>query len=104
MPLRNILVAFLQRCPSLGYCQGWSFIAARLLDVMQEEEAFWTFTQIMEVMLPLDYFSNLQGIQTDMKVVMHLMGKQMPKLVEHLTKHNFDIELSLTKWLICLFT
>jgi hypothetical protein len=58
----------------------------------------------MEVMLPLDYFSNLHGIQTDMKVVMHVMGKQMPKLKEHLCKHNFDIELSLAKWLICLFT
>jgi hypothetical protein len=35
-------MAFVQRSPTLGYCQGWSFIVARLLYVMKEEEAFWT--------------------------------------------------------------
>jgi len=42
IPLRNVLTAYVQRCPTVGYCQGWNSIAARLLAVMQEEEAFWT--------------------------------------------------------------
>jgi len=41
VPLRNVLNAYVHRCPTLGYCQGWNSIAARLLMVMNEEEAFW---------------------------------------------------------------
>lgn len=40
-PLRNVLNAFVHRCPTIGYCQGWNSIAARLLLVCPEEEAFW---------------------------------------------------------------
>ena len=40
-PLRNVLTAFVVRNPTVGYCQGVNFIAARLLCCMDEEEAFW---------------------------------------------------------------
>ena len=40
----------------LGYCQGFNFIVGRLLQVMTEEEAFWTFTCIVENIMPVDYF------------------------------------------------
>lgn len=43
-------------------------IAARLLLVMEEEEAFWTLVQIIEVILPLDYYTNLLGVLIDLKV------------------------------------
>ncbi len=68
VPLRNVLNVYLQRCPTIGYCQGWNSIAARLLAVMQEEEAFWTLVQIIEVYLPIDYYSNLLGVLIDLKV------------------------------------
>lgn len=67
-PLRRVLSAFVQRCPTVGYCQGFNFIAARLLMAMPEEEAFWTLVQIVEVILPLDYYSNLVGVLLDIKV------------------------------------
>lgn len=31
------------------------------------------------------------------------MKKRLPKLCSHLEKFNFDLDLLLTKWLICLF-
>lgn len=31
------------------------------------------------------------------------MRKRLPKLCRHLDKFNFDLDLLLTKWLICLF-
>jgi hypothetical protein len=43
-------------------------IAARLLLVMEEEEAFWTLVQIIEVILPLDYYTNLLGVLIDLRV------------------------------------
>lgn len=63
VPLRNVLNAYVHRCPTLGYCQGWNSIVARLLIVMNEEEAFWMLVQIMEVYLPLDYY--LLGVLID---------------------------------------
>jgi hypothetical protein len=70
---------------------------------MQEEEAFWCLCQIIEVFLPIDYYSNLLGVLIDLKVFQDLMRKIMPKLCQHLDKFNFDLDLLLTKWLICLF-
>lgn len=80
IPLRNVLTAFVQRCPTIGYCQGFSFITARLLAVLEEEEAFWVLTQMIEVLLPIDYYSNLLGVLIDFKVFQHIMRKKLPKL------------------------
>ncbi len=101
VPLRNVLNAYVHRCPTLGYCQGWNSIAARLLMVMNEEEAFWMLVQIMEVYLPLDYY--LLGVLIDQRVFKDLMQKKLPKLCRHLEYYEFDVDLLLTKWLICLF-
>lgn len=103
VPLRNVLNAYVQRCPSIGYCQGWNSIAARLLLVMPEEEAFWCLTQIVEVILPLDYYSNLLGVLIDLRVFQAIMRDRMPKLSAHLDSFDFGLDLLLTKWLICLF-
>jgi hypothetical protein len=70
---------------------------------MQEEEAFWTLVQIVENILPIDYYSNLLGVLIDLKVFKSIMRDRLPKLCQHLEKFNFDLDILLTKWLICLF-
>jgi len=35
---------------------------------MHEEEAFWCICAIIEVILPIDYYSNLLGVTVDLKV------------------------------------
>lgn len=42
-----------------------NFIVGRLLRFMDEEEAFWTLTMIIETILPLDYYSNMIGVLID---------------------------------------
>lgn len=85
VPLRNVLSAYVQRCPTIGYCQGWNQIAARLLLAMEsQEEAFWTLVQIAEVFLPCDQYPNLLGITLDMRVFEVIMREKMPKLYAHL--------------------
>jgi hypothetical protein len=43
-----------------------NFIAATLLKVLKDEEkSFWLFAQIMENLLPIDYYSGLIGILID---------------------------------------
>ena len=101
--LRNVLSAYVQRCPTIGYCQGWNSIAARLLLVMPEEEAFWCLCQIVETILPLDYYSNLLGVLIDLKVFQQMFREKLPKLQKHFDQYEFSCDLMLTKWLICLF-
>lgn len=42
-----------------------NFIVGRLLQFMNEEEAFWTLTMILETVLPIDYYSNMVGVLID---------------------------------------
>ena len=42
-----------------------NFIGANLLECMDEEDAFWTLTQIIENYLPLEYYSNMLGVVLD---------------------------------------
>jgi hypothetical protein len=46
-----------------------NFLAARLLEVLvNEEETFWVFCQMVESIIPSDYFSDLVGVLIDLKV------------------------------------
>ena len=67
--MRHVLTAFIMRNPTVGYCQGMNFLCARLLTCLDEEQAFWVLCQIIEELLPLDYFSNLIGVLVDQKVL-----------------------------------
>ena len=60
--LRRVLSAYVLRNPTIGYCQGMNNIVARLIASMDEEDAFWTFCQTIEQLLPLDYYSNMLGV------------------------------------------
>jgi hypothetical protein len=51
----RILTAFVRRNPVLGYIQSMNYIVGRLIQVLEEEEAFWVFTLILENYLPIDY-------------------------------------------------
>ena len=35
--IKNILQAYVKRNPTVGYCQGMNFLAARLLKILHEE-------------------------------------------------------------------
>ena len=58
---------------------------------------------MIEVFLPIDYYSNLLGVLIDLKVFQHIMRKKLPKLCAHFDSFQFDLDLLLTKWFICLF-
>ena len=52
------MTAYSKRNPMIGYCQGMNFIMARILKhIKHEEEAFWIFTNIVEGILPIDYYT-----------------------------------------------
>ena len=63
--LKNVLYTYVKRNPTIGYCQGMNFIVGRMIQYMNEEEAFWTLTMILETILPLDFYCNMVGALID---------------------------------------
>ena len=106
--LKNILLAYSRRNPKIGYCQGFNYFAARLLFIFENEEnTFWVFTQVLENILPNDYFSELNGMMVDCLVVSNLCNniKEIKEIKDHITNLNADICLKnlFYKWFDSLY-
>ena len=49
LKMENVLTGVATIYPSIGYCQGMSFIAGEILNIVTEEElAFWLFVGLIE--------------------------------------------------------
>ena len=86
-------MAYIKRNPTIGYCQGMNFVAGRLLKVLEEEEAFWVLCQLLESILPLDYYSNMVGVLVDQKIFFKLIKTKMSDLHRHLDNIKLDLNL-----------
>jgi hypothetical protein len=54
--LRRLLLSFVLKWPSIGYCQSMNFIALALIRAMKSEEnAFWVLGAIVSNILPNYY-------------------------------------------------
>lgn len=105
--LRNVLVCYTTRNTSVGYCQGMNFVVSRLLLIMRDEEqTFWLFLQIMENIVSLIYYADLQGIIIETTLIETLLPIYLPELVDFLEKNNFTLTISnfIHKWMVCIFT
>ena len=81
--LRNILNVYACRNPYIGYCQGFNFIVAEfIMSGLEENEAFWLFTYVLEILLPLDYYTSMIGIMVDQKVFLELLRIEFPEIIE----------------------
>ena len=95
----------LEEILKIGYCQGFNFFAARLLLIFEDEEnTFWVFTQVLENILPNDYFSELNGMMVDCLVVSNLCNN-IKEIKDHITNLNADICLKnlFYKWFDSLY-
>ena len=84
--LKRVLLAYARYNPTCGYCQGFNIIAAFLMEVFSDDmEILKTFIYIIDAVLPPLYHSgNLEGIQTELKVVNELMKRQNKRIYSHL--------------------
>lgn len=71
-------------------------------DDRDEEEAFWIFIMLVEVILPPDFFTSIVGAQIDQRVFQVLMQERMPDLCEHFENINVSLSFLAHQWLICL--
>ena len=80
--LKNVLIAFSRRNITIGYCQGFNFIIGKFLEIynQNEEEVFWLFCQLIEVIFPSDYYLTLSGILTDTTILNEIIQMKYPNL------------------------
>jgi len=86
--------------------QGFNFIVGRILKIIpNEESAFWIFCQIIEYILPINYFSEMCGLMVDIDILINLINNYFPTFIEYL-EENFFLEFFkniLFQWYISLF-
>lgn len=101
----HILYSLSKYYPSVGYCQGMSYICAELLTVMEsEEDAFLMFVNMMERYEMHELFRHgfpkLRQLQFTFD---RLFQKRDSRLFHHLERLGVSSGLYLTKWYLCLF-
>ncbi|XP_037702613.1 small G protein signaling modulator 3 isoform X2 [Choloepus didactylus] len=102
--LRRTLRALAWLYPEIGYCQGTGMVAACLLLFLEEEDAFWMMCAIVEDLLPASYFStSLLGVQTDQRVLRHLIVQYLPRLDKLLQEHDIELSLITLHWFLTAF-
>ncbi|KAK9810304.1 hypothetical protein WJX72_008307 [[Myrmecia] bisecta] len=101
--LRRILAAYSRRNASVGYCQGMNFVAGCLLLFMDEEDAFWCLTVIVEDLLPGYFSMAMVAPQVDQLVFKHMVDMRFPTLAQHLEDHGVNASSVSTQWFLCIF-
>nr|XP_020732645.1 small G protein signaling modulator 3 isoform X4 [Odocoileus virginianus texanus] len=79
-------------------------VAACLLLFLEEDDAFWMMCAIVEDLLPASYFSTtLLGVQTDQRVLRHLIVQYLPRLDRLLQEHDIELSLITLHWFLTAF-
>eukprot|EP01120_Amphizonella_sp_Union-15-10_P008895 TRINITY_DN3287_c0_g2_i1.p1 TRINITY_DN3287_c0_g2~~TRINITY_DN3287_c0_g2_i1.p1 ORF type:complete len:538 (+),score=80.31 TRINITY_DN3287_c0_g2_i1:55-1668(+) len=101
--LFRILNSYSYFNPSVGYCQGMSFLGGVLLMLMSEEDSFWMLIAILERIGDW-YTKNMAGLLRDSKDFNDILGIEMPTLRQHLERHGLDTIIFTSRWFLSLFT
>jgi hypothetical protein len=81
-------------------------MVGRLLRVTQnEEDVFWLFCQIIEHILPLNFYSELAGLMIDTDITISLLVNYFPDLMAYLEDMQFIhyFKNILLQWYVSLF-
>ena len=102
--LRRILRAMAWLYPDIGYCQGMGTVVAHLLLFLEEEDAFWLMSRLVEDVLPPSYFtSDFSGIRVDSIVLAKLVQTHFPHVHALLKEHDIELGLIAFTWFLTLF-
>ncbi|CAH8826298.1 unnamed protein product [Trichobilharzia szidati] len=102
--LYNVLKAYSQLHPEIGYCQAHAPIAAALLIHMPEEQAFWTFVCLCDRYMA-DYFkSGLERVKIELNMLFALVKKYQPEIYKHMVKCKTEPLYFAVDWFMCLYT
>ena len=103
-PLYNILRAFANNNPNIGYCQGLNYIAGLLyLTTKDEDSSFWLLKVLCERLLPDYYTQSMPGLLTDLKVLERLARQEVPAVAAHIERLQMPWALFASTWFVCLY-
>ncbi|XP_053091519.1 carabin [Pangasianodon hypophthalmus] len=104
--LFRVLTAYAKYNPQIGYSQGMSYIAAVLLMLLSEEEAFWALVVLLEKPKYLSelFDSSLKQIQHQALVFQQLLKHRKPQVFQHLEKLGVSSVHFIMQWFLTLFT
>lgn len=104
--LRRILLCYSKRNLSIGYVQGFNFIVGRLLKIIEDEEKiFWILVQIIEYILPINYFSEMAGVMIDVDILVCILEQIYECDLKNKMKEGsyMFIKNILFQWFLSLF-
>lgn len=103
--LFNILTAYSNYNPDVGYCQGMSSAAALLLMYFPEEEAFEMLVSIIKNNhLETLFDKKLSKVPRVQKTQDEVFQALIPEVYAHLSHQNIDIGVYAVGWYLTLFT
>lgn len=85
------------------FVQGMVEICVVLSTFLEEEDAFWAFRLLLEVLLPKYHEESIVDFQTDCLVLQELLSNYDPVLCEHFSTMGVTIQLLCTKWFFSFF-
>ncbi|KKY13712.1 putative small g protein signaling modulator 3 [Phaeomoniella chlamydospora] len=104
--LREVLLAYARRNPTVGYCQGMNMIVGSLLLIMPTaEDAFWILVAMIENILPAHYYDHgLVASRADQIVLREYVSEVLPRLSSHLEDLSVELEAMTFQWFLSVFT
>jgi len=102
--LRNVLIAYDNFNPALGYCQGMSFLVAILLMHTDQENAFWLLVQLLKRYNLSSFYVEDQNTNACIVTFMTKLRKKAPLLEYHMEKEGCTPDIFATQWLRTLFS
>uniref|UniRef100_T1J8X5 TBC1 domain family member 2B n=1 Tax=Strigamia maritima TaxID=126957 RepID=T1J8X5_STRMM len=102
--MQEVLQAFCLHKPDTAYCQGMNFVVAVSLLFLEPANSFWFLVALTEEYFQAHYFDQaLIGAQADQLVLKDLLREKLPKLSEHLEKHDIELCTVTLNWFLALF-
>ncbi|KAH0480768.1 MAG: uncharacterized protein KVP18_002283 [Porospora cf. gigantea A] len=105
----NILNAFANLHPEVGYCQGMNFVAAMVvlvsgLDPAEEEAAFWVFTCLMVIYdLRGFYVEQFPLLKEYLYAFNEMARDEIPEIYSHFKNEDIQPPVYLHHWFFSLF-
>ena len=104
--LRNVLTAYSNKDPEIGYYQGMGYLAAMFLAYLDEEEAFQSFSALMsesKLNIRRIFLHKFSGLEELNLIWENLLQTKFPKVAKHFKELELFPMIYTPTWFISSF-